>query len=170
MSLDSSREHDRPPMPHAIFFRGGDAIHGARAIAALGRAASHGCVRLASQNALKLNVMVQRDGVRVAIVDSPPSSAIGSQASTTRLAKSANGEPPVAKAQTPHRVVEAERLSLQNPPRVCADPRARARIRSAATAAQVAARTPGEPAPSWWKRLARLREPRPSEGVNGAKN
>src|SRR5208283_4045042 len=34
------------PMPHAIFFRGGFAIHGSYEISRLGGPASHGCVRL----------------------------------------------------------------------------------------------------------------------------
>ncbi|WP_354191756.1 L,D-transpeptidase [Bosea sp. OAE506] len=33
-------------MPHAVFFRGGYAIHGTTAVGALGRPASHGCIRL----------------------------------------------------------------------------------------------------------------------------
>jgi lipoprotein-anchoring transpeptidase ErfK/SrfK len=34
------------PMPHAIFFHGGFAIHGSYDIARLGGPASHGCIRL----------------------------------------------------------------------------------------------------------------------------
>ncbi|HTN96752.1 MAG TPA: L,D-transpeptidase, partial [Nordella sp.] len=42
-----SRKYDNSPMPHSIFFRGGYAIHGTGYVRALGRPASHGCIRLA---------------------------------------------------------------------------------------------------------------------------
>jgi hypothetical protein len=41
-------------MPYAVFFRGGYAIHGTNAVGALGRPASHGCIRLHTANAAKL--------------------------------------------------------------------------------------------------------------------
>ena len=41
-----SRKYDMSPMPYALFFRGGYAIHGTYSIRQLGRPASHGCVRL----------------------------------------------------------------------------------------------------------------------------
>jgi len=41
-----SRKYHMSPMPHALFFEGGLAIHGTSAIRQLGRPASHGCVRL----------------------------------------------------------------------------------------------------------------------------
>jgi lipoprotein-anchoring transpeptidase ErfK/SrfK len=46
-----SRRYYNSPMPHAIFFHGGYAIHGTYDIAQLGGPASHGCVRLDPQNA-----------------------------------------------------------------------------------------------------------------------
>ncbi|MGL4439423.1 MAG: L,D-transpeptidase [Bosea sp. (in: a-proteobacteria)] len=57
-------------MPNAIFFRGGFAIHGTGAVGALGRPASHGCVRLHPANAAKLFALVQKHGkgsTRIAI-------------------------------------------------------------------------------------------------------
>ncbi len=45
-------------MPHAVFFRGGYAIHGTTAVGALGRPASHGCIRLHPANAAKLFALV----------------------------------------------------------------------------------------------------------------
>jgi lipoprotein-anchoring transpeptidase ErfK/SrfK len=50
------------PMPHAIYFLGGYAIHGTNATGRLGRRASHGCVRLAPGNAAKLFSMVKKYG------------------------------------------------------------------------------------------------------------
>jgi lipoprotein-anchoring transpeptidase ErfK/SrfK len=41
-----SRKYDWSPMPHAIFFYHGYAIHGTGYVSRLGRPASHGCVRL----------------------------------------------------------------------------------------------------------------------------
>lgn len=67
-----SRTYDNAPMPHSIFFHKGWAIHGTSAVGALGRPASHGCVRLAPRNAAKLFAMVQRDGATITITGDPP--------------------------------------------------------------------------------------------------
>ena len=53
-----SRKYDWAPMPNALFFHGGYAIHGTGAVGRLGRPASHGCVRLAPGNARLLFEMV----------------------------------------------------------------------------------------------------------------
>jgi lipoprotein-anchoring transpeptidase ErfK/SrfK len=57
-----SRKYDDAPMPYAIFFRGGYAIHGTYAVSRLGRQASHGCIRLHTANARELFRMVQDFG------------------------------------------------------------------------------------------------------------
>jgi lipoprotein-anchoring transpeptidase ErfK/SrfK len=57
-----STKYDDAPMPHAIFFHGGYAIHGTTATRQLGRAASHGCIRLAPGNAAQLFSLVQDYG------------------------------------------------------------------------------------------------------------
>ena len=57
-----SRKYDNAPMPYSIFFHGGYAIHGTNHLKALGRPASHGCVRLHPENAAQLYSMVQRAG------------------------------------------------------------------------------------------------------------
>jgi hypothetical protein len=49
-------------MPHSVFFRGGYAIHGTTAVGALGRPASHGCIRLHPANAAKLFALVKKHG------------------------------------------------------------------------------------------------------------
>ncbi|WP_244610453.1 L,D-transpeptidase [Microvirga pakistanensis] len=58
-----SKEWDDAPMPHSIFFTdSGHAIHGSQAIRRLGFPASHGCVRLAPENAKILFSLVMTQG------------------------------------------------------------------------------------------------------------
>jgi lipoprotein-anchoring transpeptidase ErfK/SrfK len=57
-----SSKYYNAPMPYSIFYRGGYAIHGTSAIRALGRRASHGCIRLHNANARELYQMVQDFG------------------------------------------------------------------------------------------------------------
>jgi lipoprotein-anchoring transpeptidase ErfK/SrfK len=59
-----SRKYYNAPMPHAIFFYYGFAIHGTNDIARLGGPASHGCVRLHPSNAATLFALVQHSGAR----------------------------------------------------------------------------------------------------------
>jgi L,D-transpeptidase catalytic domain len=59
-----SKEWDDAPMPNSMFFTGrGHAIHGSFHVKSLGRKASHGCVRLAPENAAKLYALVQKSGM-----------------------------------------------------------------------------------------------------------
>jgi hypothetical protein len=59
-----SKEWDDAPMPHAIFFtKKGHAIHGTDEVKKLGRPASHGCVRLAPENARTLYALVREHGL-----------------------------------------------------------------------------------------------------------
>ncbi len=57
-----SRKYDMSPMPYAIFYHGGYAVHGTTAVSRLGSPASHGCVRLDTANAAKLYKLVQMVG------------------------------------------------------------------------------------------------------------
>lgn len=57
-----SRKYYNSPMPHAIFFHRGYAIHGTYDLARLGGTASHGCVRLHPSNAAALFALVERRG------------------------------------------------------------------------------------------------------------
>src|ERR1700722_554159 len=59
-----SRKYYNAPMPHAIFFYYGFAIHGTNDIARLGGPASHGCVRLHPAHAAALVALVERNGPR----------------------------------------------------------------------------------------------------------
>jgi lipoprotein-anchoring transpeptidase ErfK/SrfK len=51
------------PMPHAIFFHGNFAVHGTYETGALGRPASHGCVRLHPANARELFELIRAHGL-----------------------------------------------------------------------------------------------------------
>lgn len=59
-----SRQWDNAPMFHAIFFtKKGHAIHGTLEERNLGKAASHGCVRISRANAATLFALVEQSGL-----------------------------------------------------------------------------------------------------------
>jgi lipoprotein-anchoring transpeptidase ErfK/SrfK len=59
-----SKEWDDAPMPHAMFFTPqGNAIHGTLETTNIGRAVSHGCVRLDPKNATTLFNLVRMNGM-----------------------------------------------------------------------------------------------------------
>ncbi|MCJ2026564.1 L,D-transpeptidase [Methylobacterium sp. J-067] len=59
-----SKEFDDAPMPYATFFTNqGHAIHGTNHVRSLGRAVSHGCVRLSVRNAATLFTLVKAQGM-----------------------------------------------------------------------------------------------------------
>lgn len=58
-----SRQYDDAPMPFSVFFNGGIAVHGTMAPSSIGRAASHGCVRLHTANAERFYKLVSRHGM-----------------------------------------------------------------------------------------------------------
>jgi hypothetical protein len=57
-----SKAYYNSPMPYAIFFHNGYAIHGSYDIAKLGGPASHGCVRLHPRDAALLYGLVEQEG------------------------------------------------------------------------------------------------------------
>jgi lipoprotein-anchoring transpeptidase ErfK/SrfK len=57
-----SRKYDMAPMPFAVFYHGGYAVHGTTAVSRLGTPASHGCVRLETANAATFFALVQELG------------------------------------------------------------------------------------------------------------
>ena len=59
-----SSKYENAPMPYAIFFHGGYAIHGTTDVAHLGQIASHGCVRLHPDNAELLFDLVNKVGMK----------------------------------------------------------------------------------------------------------
>ena len=63
LSIDHrSKTYDNAPMPFAVFFTGGYAVHATDAVARLGQPASHGCVRLAPENAAMFFDLVKTYG------------------------------------------------------------------------------------------------------------
>lgn len=65
-----SKKYDDAPMPHAVFFHKGFAIHATYATGRLGSPASHGCIRLAPANAATFYKLVHKHGyarTRIAI-------------------------------------------------------------------------------------------------------
>jgi lipoprotein-anchoring transpeptidase ErfK/SrfK len=54
--------YNNAPMPYAVFFRGGYAIHGTYEVGHLGSPASHGCVRLNTWDAATLFSLVEQHG------------------------------------------------------------------------------------------------------------
>jgi lipoprotein-anchoring transpeptidase ErfK/SrfK len=74
----NSRKYDWAPMPHSVFINGGIAVHGTQHVGALGRPASHGCIRLAPGNARTFYNLVHRHGLKktkVAVHGTPKWSA-----------------------------------------------------------------------------------------------
>lgn len=69
-----SRQYNLTPMPWAMFFHRGYAMHATTEIANLGRVASHGCVRLRPDNAALLYSLVRRHGMantKVVVMNGP---------------------------------------------------------------------------------------------------
>lgn len=60
----NSRKYNWAPMPYAVFFDEGYAIHGTIHVKNLGRRASKGCVRLHPNNAAILFNLVQKRGMK----------------------------------------------------------------------------------------------------------
>lgn len=69
-----SRQYELTPMPWSSFFFRGYAVHGTMEASNLGKAASHGCVRLRPDNAALLFALVRKHGfnkTRVVVNDAP---------------------------------------------------------------------------------------------------
>lgn len=58
-----SRKYNNAPMPYAIFFKGGYAVHATYETRRLGRPASHGCVRLSPNDAARFYQLANRHGL-----------------------------------------------------------------------------------------------------------
>ena len=70
-----SKKYDNAPMPHAIFFYYGYAIHGTNEARNLGKPASHGCIRLSTANATTWFNLVKAEGAAITISGTPPGQA-----------------------------------------------------------------------------------------------
>jgi hypothetical protein len=69
-----SHEYGLTPMPWAVFFHRGYAVHGTMEAYNLGHAASHGCVRLRPDNAATLFSLVRQQGTgntRIVVMNGP---------------------------------------------------------------------------------------------------
>jgi len=60
----ASSKYESAPMPWSVFFNGDVAVHGTLEVRTLGRAVSHGCVRLHPSNAEEFYQLVQNEGLR----------------------------------------------------------------------------------------------------------
>ncbi len=67
-----SSKYENSPMPYSIFFLGGYAIHGTYEVKRLGRAVSHGCVRLHPDNARELFALVKSYGAKNTVITIRP--------------------------------------------------------------------------------------------------
>jgi lipoprotein-anchoring transpeptidase ErfK/SrfK len=59
-----SRKYDDAPMPYAVFFNGGYAVHATFDLKRLGRPASHGCIRLHPENAAAFFLLASQYGLK----------------------------------------------------------------------------------------------------------
>jgi len=59
-----SRKYDDAPMPFAVFFNGGYAVHATFDLKRLGRPASHGCIRLHPENAAEFFSLASQNGLK----------------------------------------------------------------------------------------------------------
>ena len=83
MEVYHSKKYDNAPMPHAIFFFYGFAIHGTNEVKHLGSPASHGCIRLAPANATRLYTMVKAEGATITVTGAAPGTEPYNVAATT---------------------------------------------------------------------------------------
>jgi lipoprotein-anchoring transpeptidase ErfK/SrfK len=105
-----SKEWDNAPMPHAMFFtKKGHAIHGTYEVKRLGKPASHGCVRIAPQNAATLYALVAKTGLKntqvVLAGDTPGGEA--------NVAKQSRAKPSYRRASRPSKLYQAEAIPQQ---------------------------------------------------------
>lgn len=110
-----SRKYGMSPMPHAIFFHEGYAIHGTIYVSRLGNRASHGCVRLHPANAATLFGLVRSHGMAnttIVVINAGgpamakrPDPDARVKASLPKLAAPATVEPPSPAAAKSERVL-----------------------------------------------------------------
>lgn len=100
-----SRKYDNAPMPHAVFFSGGVAVHATQAVGMLGSPASHGCVRLAPGNAARFYALVHKHGfanTRIEVIGQPPAPRVAKRPGPSREQLARGAYPrPVASAYGP---------------------------------------------------------------------
>lgn len=115
-----SRKYDNAPMPNAVFFSGGVAVHATQAIGMLGSPASHGCVRLAPANAARFYALVHKHGfanTRIEVIGTPPASRVAKRSMPQReqLARSAYPRPVASGYGSPVRYQQGWMAPAQQP-------------------------------------------------------
>ncbi|GAU81895.1 MULTISPECIES: L,D-transpeptidase [unclassified Bosea (in: a-proteobacteria)] len=96
-------------MPYSVFFRGGYAIHGTTAVGALGRPASHGCIRLHPAHAAKLFALVKKHGAGQTRIALNGASSDG----LSQFARAGGAKSKLAKAPQKSKVALAQSKSKQ---------------------------------------------------------
>jgi lipoprotein-anchoring transpeptidase ErfK/SrfK len=74
-----SRQYDWAPMPYAVFFKDGVAVHATNAVGNHGHPASHGCVRVHPANAKTFYHLVEKHGeqlTQITVHGTPPYSPV----------------------------------------------------------------------------------------------
>jgi len=111
-----SKQYADAPMPHSIFFNKGYAVHGTTEISRLGKAASHGCVRLHPDNAARLYELVEKHMANTRVVVSDDVIEAPSEAPKKKpsqfMAKNTAGEKPAAAAA--EKIPEAKAAATAN--------------------------------------------------------
>ena len=104
-------------MPNAVFFRGGYAIHGTTAVGALGRPASHGCIRLHPANAAKLFALVKKHGAgqtRIALNGTATDNLSQFAKASGDMKASGGARTKIAKAKAKQRAAIAQQRKAPN--------------------------------------------------------
>lgn len=93
-----SKKYDNAPMPYSVFFHNGYAIHATYAMGALGRPASHGCIRLSPTHAKAFYKLVETHGkgrTRISLSGVAPASVAKHQGSTRQAGSTwSSSQPP----------------------------------------------------------------------------
>lgn len=120
-----SRKYDDAPMPHAVFFNGGVAVHATGATGLLGSPASHGCVRLAPGNAATFYNLVYKHGfkaTRIVVHGNTPAAAVARRSRDTAPTVAYRGQPRPVRLSTPPSVRVGSRLVMPSRPRIAGAP------------------------------------------------
>jgi L,D-transpeptidase catalytic domain len=130
-----SHKYDNASMPWSVFFYRGYAVHGTAEAYSLGHAASHGCVRLRSDNAATLFSLVRKrkaSNVKFLFMNSPLPAAPGSAPMAQSEEVPATTPPERRFAEALAKVEAQHNLSAKAPPDIEAAKQPRpARVKNA---------------------------------------
>lgn len=115
-----SRKYNNAPMPYSVFFNGGIATHGTTATGRLGAPASHGCIRLRTDNARKFYQLVHQHGykrTRIVVTGRAKQTLTASRGQVrrerSRSSRSNSFSAPVAVPRGRNQSSRAQRYSLE---------------------------------------------------------